>query len=141
LDFWRNFWRRGTHVNIPKLGSRGEGNCLGEFWWVYAVLRRELCWGNLKLDFFKVLVGVPRGFIEEGGHYVCISVCLREFLMFWGCSPVNVRRVCVRGFTKGQCQGRGVSLRGSVKGEGFTKGRCQGRGVSPQYRAGARCLI
>jgi hypothetical protein len=88
---------------------------LGEFLGVYAVLRRELGWGNLKLDFFKVLVGVPRGFIEEGGHYVCISVCLREFLMFWGCSPVNVRRVCVRGF-----------LRGSVKGEGFSKGQCQG---------------
>jgi hypothetical protein len=31
LDFWGNFWRRGTHVNIPEKGSRGKEKCLGEF--------------------------------------------------------------------------------------------------------------
>jgi hypothetical protein len=27
--FWRNFWRRGTHVNTLKIGSRGEEKCIG----------------------------------------------------------------------------------------------------------------
>jgi hypothetical protein len=27
--FWRNFWRRGTHVNTPKIGSRGAEKCSG----------------------------------------------------------------------------------------------------------------
>jgi hypothetical protein len=39
--FWRNFWRRGAHVNILKIGSRGVENCLGEFLGVYADLRRD----------------------------------------------------------------------------------------------------
>jgi hypothetical protein len=58
-------------VNTPKIGSRGAGKCLGEFWGVYAVLRRELWWGNLKLEFFEDLLVVPRVFIEEGGQLVC----------------------------------------------------------------------
>jgi hypothetical protein len=75
--FWRNFWRRGTHVNIPEKGSRGEGKCLGEFKGFYAVLRRESFWRNLNLLFFGVLTGVPRGSIEEGGQLLCN---LREFM-------------------------------------------------------------
>jgi hypothetical protein len=27
--FWRNFWRRGAHVNIPEIGSRGGETCFG----------------------------------------------------------------------------------------------------------------
>jgi hypothetical protein len=69
--FWRNFWRRGTHVNIPKIGSRGEGKCLGEFWGVYADLRREFKWGNFKLGFLGVFLVSPREPIEEGGH-LCV---------------------------------------------------------------------
>jgi hypothetical protein len=41
----------------------------------YAVLRREIIWGNLKLDLFEVLGVGPRVFIEEGGqlvHLLCI---------------------------------------------------------------------
>jgi hypothetical protein len=38
---WRNFWRRGTHVNIPEIGSRGAGNCSGGILDFYADLRRE----------------------------------------------------------------------------------------------------
>jgi hypothetical protein len=50
--FWGNFWRRGTDVSTLKIGSRGEEKCLGEFWGVYAVLRRESIWGNLDLTIF-----------------------------------------------------------------------------------------
>jgi hypothetical protein len=71
--FWRNLWRRGVHVNTPKLGSRGEGKCLGEFYGVYADLRREFVWGNFKLEFFGVLLVSPRGTTEEGGH-LCVSL-------------------------------------------------------------------
>jgi hypothetical protein len=72
LVFWRNFWRRGVHVNTPKIGSRGVEKCLGEFRGFYAELRREIDWGNLKLGFFGVLVEDPRGYIEVGGPIVCI---------------------------------------------------------------------
>jgi hypothetical protein len=74
-NFWRNFWRRGADVNTLEIGSRGAKKCLGEFWGVYADLRRDFVWGNLKLDFFGVLVGVPREPIEEGGQlvfFVCV---------------------------------------------------------------------
>jgi hypothetical protein len=68
LDFWGNLSRRGTHVNTPKIGSRGAEKCLGEFYGVYADLRREFGWGNLKLGFFEVLLVYPRVSIEEGDH-------------------------------------------------------------------------
>jgi hypothetical protein len=77
--FWRNFWRRGTHVNTPKIGSRGGGNCLGEFLGIYAVLRRECFWGNLKMDFFWVLFVEPRVSVEEGGQYVLLRVIWGKF--------------------------------------------------------------
>jgi hypothetical protein len=38
----------------------------------YAVLRRDLIWGNFNLDFFEVLGVSPRGTTEEGGTMVCI---------------------------------------------------------------------
>jgi hypothetical protein len=48
-------------------------------------LRREFSWGNLKLDFLKVLVGGPRGLIEEGGQLVFLFVHLGEFYaLIWG---------------------------------------------------------
>jgi hypothetical protein len=72
-SFWGNLSRRGTHVNTPKKGSRGEEKCLGEFRGVYAELRRKFEWGNLKLDFFGLLPGVPRVLIEEGGHFMCFT--------------------------------------------------------------------
>jgi hypothetical protein len=34
---------------------------------IYAVLRREMFWGNLDLMVFLVLGGDPRGDTEEGG--------------------------------------------------------------------------
>jgi hypothetical protein len=61
--------RRGTHVNIPKKGSRGDAFCLGGILGFCAELRREFCWGNFKWDFLEVLVGGPRRFIEEGDHW------------------------------------------------------------------------
>jgi hypothetical protein len=78
-NFWRNFWRRGVHVNTPKIGSRGEEKCLGEFWGVYAVLRREFNWGNFNLDFFESFLVCPRRDTEEGGHLVLLQVFLGEF--------------------------------------------------------------
>jgi hypothetical protein len=74
LKFWRNFWRRGAHVNVPKIGSRGGENCLGEFWGVYAVLRRDLNWRNLNWVVFGILFEVPRSPIEEGGQLVLSRV-------------------------------------------------------------------
>jgi hypothetical protein len=44
--FWGKIQRRGTHVNPPKIGSRGDVNCFGGILGIYAVLRRELEWGN-----------------------------------------------------------------------------------------------
>jgi hypothetical protein len=68
--FWGNFWRRGTHVNTPKNGSRGEGKCLGEFWEFHADLRRKCFWGNLNLTLFWGLGAGPRVSIEVGGQLV-----------------------------------------------------------------------
>jgi hypothetical protein len=39
--------RRGVRVNTPEKGSRGAVFCLEEILGFYAVLRRELVWGNL----------------------------------------------------------------------------------------------
>jgi hypothetical protein len=83
-DFWGNFWRRGVHVNTPKIGSRGGRNCLGEFLEIYAVLRRECFWGNSDLGFLKVLFGCPRGACEEGGPLVLLRVCFGGILRVWG---------------------------------------------------------
>jgi hypothetical protein len=46
LVFGVELQRRGAHVNAPKIGSRGELFCLGEFWDLYADLRRKFKWGN-----------------------------------------------------------------------------------------------
>jgi hypothetical protein len=54
-------------VNTPKIGSRAALLCFGGISGFCAELRREFIWGNLDLTFFDVLVGVPRGFTEEGG--------------------------------------------------------------------------
>jgi hypothetical protein len=49
-DIWKDSWeigflaelqRRGTHVSIPKIGSRGAQKCIGGIKGFYAVLRRE----------------------------------------------------------------------------------------------------
>jgi predicted metal-binding membrane protein len=62
--------RRGTHVSVPKIGSRAGLFCFGGIWDSHADLRRELNWGNLVLMFFWVLSGSPRGYTEEGGPLV-----------------------------------------------------------------------
>jgi hypothetical protein len=44
------FWagqRRGAHVSTLEIGSRDELFSFGGIWGVYAVLRREIVWGNL----------------------------------------------------------------------------------------------
>jgi hypothetical protein len=79
LRFWRNFSRRGTHVNTLKLGSRGDKKCFGGIQRFYADLRRELEWGNLDLVFFVVVGVVPRGAREEGGLFVHLSELLCSF--------------------------------------------------------------
>jgi hypothetical protein len=66
--------RRGAHVSTPKIGSRAGGIVFGGISEFHAVLRRELFWGNLELDFFGVLLGVPRRGTEEGGDHCA----------FWG---------------------------------------------------------
>jgi hypothetical protein len=76
--------RRGAHVNVPKIGSRGEVLCFGGIQRFYAELRRDFIWGNLKLDFFCALVGDPRELTEEGGQFVCQCMHLGEFYVCWG---------------------------------------------------------
>jgi hypothetical protein len=72
------FQRRGAHVSVPKLGSRGGKLCFGGILGSYADLRRDLKGGNFNLLFFEGLGGVPRRLIEEGGRFVQLSV------YFWG---------------------------------------------------------
>jgi hypothetical protein len=47
----------------------------------HADLRRELFWGNLKLEFFGFMGGVPRGCTEEGGQFVFHFVLWGEFVV------------------------------------------------------------
>jgi hypothetical protein len=73
FGFRRKIQRRGTHVNKPELGSRGEELCFGGIQRFYAELRRECGRGNLKLEFFGVLVEVPRGGWRRGGSCVFLK--------------------------------------------------------------------
>jgi hypothetical protein len=68
-------------VNKPKIGSRGEVFVFGGILEIYAVLRRELSWGNLNLSVFEDVGVVPRGPVEEGGPLVCF---LCAFGRIWG---------------------------------------------------------
>jgi hypothetical protein len=63
--------RRGARVSTPKIGSRDGGIVFGGISKIYADLRREYYWGNLKWGFFEVLLVGPRGSVEEGGH-LCV---------------------------------------------------------------------
>jgi hypothetical protein len=74
--------RRGTHVSVPKIGSRGGVLCFGGILGFHADLRRELNRRNLDLVFFGVLIGVPRGSTEEGGQLVFPFVCEGEFMCY-----------------------------------------------------------
>jgi hypothetical protein len=82
--FWPDFrnavQRRGVHVNIPKKGSRVGQKCFGGILRFCAELRRESEWGNLKVGFFGIMGGGPRGGGEEGDHLVCILCTLGEFI-------------------------------------------------------------
>jgi hypothetical protein len=79
LGFFGVRQRRGTHVSVPKIGSRVGVFCFGGILGFHADLRREFIWGNLSLVFFEGLGVYPRESIEEGGQLVCLSVCLGEF--------------------------------------------------------------
>jgi hypothetical protein len=70
LGFFGAGQRRGTHVSVPKIGSRAALLCFGGILGFYAELRREYIWRNLFLVVLGVLGGDPRGTIEEGGHLV-----------------------------------------------------------------------
>jgi hypothetical protein len=80
FGFLRAGQRRGTHVSVPKIGSRGEVLCFGGILGSYADLRRELNRRNLDLLFFGVLVASPRRATEEGDHLCSLYVFLGEFL-------------------------------------------------------------
>jgi hypothetical protein len=75
LGFFGAGQRRGTHVSVPKIGSRVGKFCFGGILGIHAVSRRELIRGNLNLLFFEVLFEVLRGPIEEGDH-LCAFLCI-----------------------------------------------------------------
>jgi hypothetical protein len=78
FGFWgERIQRRGTHVNILEIGSRGALLCFGGILGIYADLRREFNLGNLSLGVLGNLGGVPRGSTEEGGQFVLL-LCLGE---------------------------------------------------------------
>jgi hypothetical protein len=79
MNFWEVVQRRGAHVNPLKIGSRDGELRFGGILRNHAVLRREYCWGNLKMGFFGVVGGTPRESCEEGGHLVCNLCVLGEF--------------------------------------------------------------
>jgi hypothetical protein len=65
--FWveilgRPVQRRGVHVNVPEIGSRDGGLSFGGILDIYAELRRDFNWRNLKVGFF----GFWWGFHVEG---------------------------------------------------------------------------
>jgi hypothetical protein len=120
--FWRQVQRRGTHVNTPKKGSRGDAFCFGGILGFHAELRREINWGNLKWDSFGVLFGGPRRDTEEGGPFMCQFVHLGEFwgVLFckskWGYQRCTGNEV----FTlKNNLKGRAVLLRYDARDELF----------------------
>jgi hypothetical protein len=80
--------RRGVHVNTPKIGSRVGELCLEEFYWFYAVLRRESIWGNFNLVNLGFLSGGLTWACEEGGPFSVFIACLGEFIgpieLVWG---------------------------------------------------------
>jgi hypothetical protein len=77
------FQRRGAHVSVPKLGSRGGKLCFGGILGSYADLRRDLKGGNFNLLFFEGLGWVPRRFIEEGGRFVQLVCTFGGILVNW----------------------------------------------------------
>jgi hypothetical protein len=79
LEFWKAGQRRGGRVNTPEIGSRDGVLCFGGNLGIYADLRRESVWGNLKLVVFGFLVGDPRSPIEEEGRFVFPPGLLGEF--------------------------------------------------------------
>jgi hypothetical protein len=82
LGFFGAGQRRGAHVSIPKIGSRGELLCFGGILGFHADLRRELIWRNFKLELFGVLLSDPRRCVEEGGPLCALEefiVLLDEF--------------------------------------------------------------
>jgi hypothetical protein len=76
--------RRGAHVSVPKIGSRGAHLCFGGILGSYADLRRESVWGNLDLMVFWFLGVSPREFIEVGGPLCVPPVLLGELLTSFG---------------------------------------------------------
>jgi hypothetical protein len=58
--------RRGTHVNSPEIGSRGDAFCIGGIYEIHADLRREFFWGNFIWVIFWVLFVEPRGVVRRG---------------------------------------------------------------------------
>jgi hypothetical protein len=94
--------RRGTHVNVPEIGSRVGKLCIWGNSSFYAELRREIGWGNLDwVDFGRVggwwYVGK-----EEGGHYVffwCfggVVLCRLDKVLWVAISRCDTCMVCKR---------------------------------------------
>jgi hypothetical protein len=112
--FWGNVRRRGTDVNIPKIGSRVGQLCFGGIQRFYAELRREINWGNWGLGFFGVFLVSPREAIEEGTTW-CALLCIWEGiycvnwvgLIVWGLLGLPMGCVRVRGLLDNGVEERG----------------------------------
>jgi hypothetical protein len=79
LGFWGNFSRRGTHVSVPKIGSRGACFCFGGILGVYADLRREIEMGGIEIGCFWNLGGVLTWGWRRGGQLVFKELCVLRF--------------------------------------------------------------
>jgi hypothetical protein len=115
--------RRGVHVNIPEIGSRGDAFCIGGILGFYADLRRELDWGNWELVFLEFWSGLHVSLLRRGDNLVCILCSLGEFkwLNWVGEDP--------------HC----VEWPKSVRGEGFLRdATVTGEGITLQYCVWAR---
>jgi hypothetical protein len=84
IGFFGAGQRRGTHVSIPKIGSRAGLFYFGGIWGFHADLRREFSWRNLDLMFFWVLGVGPRRGSEEGGHWCAFGGTLGQLREFCG---------------------------------------------------------
>jgi hypothetical protein len=72
LEFWGKLQRRGVHVNIPEIGSRGGQKCFWGNLGFYAELRRELVVGFGDVSILVGFGGIST-WLSGGGGALCAT--------------------------------------------------------------------